>query len=87
MGDTTVSAERSHLEPREWATVYIGTTTKTVEVRFQGRIHKNAKLKIESDGAILAEITEDNDKTNVAGQKIRVYNAGSKNQGFDFRFI
>lgn len=76
--------ERGYLNPNQWVTIYAGSNPKTFFVQLFGSIPSMAKLEVEINGKIEGVLTQKNPNMHANGTKIRLHNAGIKEQGYNY---
>ena len=76
--------ERGTLGAGQWATIYAGTEPRTFFVQLFGSIPGTAKLEAEVNGSIEGVLTQNNPNMHANGTKIRLHNAGTESQGYNY---
>ena len=76
--------ERGNLGAGQWATIYAGAEPRTFFVQLFGSIPGTAKLEVEVQGSIEGVLTQKNPTMHANGTKIRLHNAGTESQGYNY---
>ncbi len=82
MGENT--EERGILNTGQWTTIYAGATPHTFFTQLFGSITSKAKLNVEIDNKVEGVLTQKNPKMHANGNKIRLYNAGTEAQQYNY---